>query len=95
MVVDLPAPFGPMKPRSSPRFERERDVDQRVDGAMATTHQPLQRAEDPGIALGNAVRLRQPLDEDLRHLTRYARRASLVSPNTMVLRPRDEPPWSR
>ena len=67
MVVDLPAPLGPMKPTSSPCFEREGDALQRLDGPPAAMEQAQRGAQRPGVPLGDAIGLRQLLDEDLGH----------------------------
>ena len=46
MVVDLPAPLGPMKPSSSPDVEAERHVGQGVNLAPAPAHEATQRAAE-------------------------------------------------
>ena len=66
MVVDLPAPFGPMKPTSSPRSS-EKLTPFSASTRPAAAEQALDRAPRPGVALGDAIGLRQLLDEDLGH----------------------------
>ena len=67
MVVDLPAPFGPMNPSSSPRSRRERDAAKRLDEPVAPAEHAADRSQEAGIAFGDAVRLGEMLDDDLRH----------------------------
>src|SRR5262249_19670484 len=67
-------------------LERERDVDQRVHDAMPTTDQSLHRAGESWIALGDAVRFGQLLNEDMSDLLRYATRASRVSAESILTR---------
>ena len=53
IVVDLPAPFGPMKPSSSPGFHLEGETAYRFDRAVLRLEEGAHRAAHPGgFALG-------------------------------------------
>ena len=67
MVVDLPAPFGPIRPTSSPRSMPKLTAVQRLDLAPAAVEQAADGPHRPRVALGDAIGLRQLLDEDLGH----------------------------
>ena len=65
MVVDLPAPLGPI--RQFALRDAEADRLQRLDLAPAAMEQAFDSAHRPCVALGDAIGLRQLLDEDLGH----------------------------
>lgn len=56
MVVDIPAPLGPMKLNSWPR-SKVKELLKRLDAAPAPMEQDFDGANDTRIALGHAIRL--------------------------------------
>ncbi len=67
MVVDLPAPFGPIKPTSSPASSEKLTRSSASTVRMRRWNRPLSAPNGAGVALGDAIGLGQLANEDLRH----------------------------
>ena len=63
----LARPIGPDEAQQFARLQGKGDVPQGLDRAVAAMDQTLDRAQQAGIAFGDAIGLGQVLDEDLWH----------------------------
>ncbi len=78
IVVDLPAPLGPIKPSSSPRSSEKLMLFERLDSSAPPAHESFDRAPRAGLAFGDEIRLRQILNKNLRHAQSLQGKPSIV-----------------